>query len=119
MSGIITSDMTLAYARIVERYAHFFDKPEVRLRFLNKTLSKQIACREKLSQSLSRFQFIEKSSFYQILLDWWLYVLIIREVNQFSRAEAKQVCRLWRIHKIPVGSLFLFYTYKLRYVLGV
>ena len=49
MSEIVTSDMTLAYARIVERYAHFFDKPEIRLRFFNKTLTKQIANCEKLS----------------------------------------------------------------------
>ena len=119
MSEIVTADMTLAYARIVERYAHFFDKPEVRLRFFNKTLTKQIVCCEKLSKSLSRFSFIEKSRFYQVILDWWLYVLIIREVNQFSRSEKKQGSRLRRVHKIPVGSLFLFYAYKLRFVIGV
>ncbi|MBA2733292.1 MAG: N-acetylmuramoyl-L-alanine amidase [Acidobacteria bacterium] len=119
MSAIVTPDMTLAYSRIVERYAHFFDKPEVRLRFFNKTLAKQIASCEKLSQSLSRFSFIKKSRYYQLLLDWWLYVLIIREVNQFSQAESKQVSKIRRIHKIPVGSLFLFYAYKLRFVLGV
>jgi N-acetylmuramoyl-L-alanine amidase len=119
MSETVTSEMTLAYARIVERYAHFFDKPEVRLRFFNKTLSKQIASCEKLSHWASQFSFIEKSPIYQLLLDWWLYVLIIREVNQFSRAESKQVSRLRRIHKIPLGSLFLFYAYRLRFVLGV
>jgi hypothetical protein len=111
--------MTLAYSRIVERYAHFFDKPEVRLRFFNKTLAKQIASCEKLSQSLSRFGFIKKSRYYQLLLDWWLYVLIIREVNKFSQAESKQISKIRRIHKIPLGSLFLFYAYKLRFVLGV
>jgi hypothetical protein len=79
MNETVSSDMTLTYARIVERYAHFFDKPEVRLRFFNKTLMKQMASCEKLSQSLSRFKFIEKSAIYQVLLDWWLYVLIIRE----------------------------------------
>ena len=119
MSGIVTSDMTLAYARIVEKYAHFFDKPEIRLRFFNKTLNKQIVSCEKLSKSLSRFSFIEGSRFYQLLLDWWLYVLIIREVNQFSQFEAKQAYRLRKAYKIPVGSLFLFYAYKLRFVLGV
>jgi hypothetical protein len=119
MSEIVTSEMTLAYARIVEQYAHFFDKPEVRLRFLNKTLNKQIASCEKLSHWISQFGFLGKSRFYQLLLDWWLYVLIIREINQFSRAESKQVSRLRRIHKIPLGSLFLFYAYRLRFVLGV
>jgi hypothetical protein len=118
MNELATSDMTLTYSRIVERYAHFFDKPEIRLRFFNRTLNKQLSCCEKVSKSLSRFSFIEKTGIYQILLDWWLYVLIIREVNQFSRAEAKQVCRLWRIHKVPFGSLLLFYAYRLRYLLG-
>lgn len=119
MSGIVTSDMTLAYARIVEKYAHFFDKPEMRLRFFNKTLNKQLDSCEKLSKSLSRFGFIERSRFYQLFLDWWLYVLIIREVNQFSRTESKKAFALRKLHKIPVGSLFLFYAYKLRFVLGV
>jgi hypothetical protein len=119
MSETVNSDMTLAYARIVERYAHFFDKPEIRLRFFNQTLSKQIANYEKLSQSLSRFDFIKRSKLYGLLLDWWLYALIIREVNQFSRAESTQGRRLRRMYKIPVGSLLLFYAYRLRFVLGV
>jgi hypothetical protein len=118
MNELANSEITLTYARIVERYAHFFDKPEIRLRFFNKTLTKQISCCEKLSKSLSRFSFIEKTKFYQLLLDWWLYVLIIREVNHFSRAEAKKVCKLWRIHKVPFGSLLLFYGYRLRFFLG-
>jgi hypothetical protein len=118
MNELATSDITLTYARIVERYAHFFDKPEIRLRFFNKTLTKQLACCEKLSKSLARFSFIEKTRLYQLLLDWWLYVLIIREVNQFSRAESKKALSLWRINKVPFGSLLLFYGYRLRFFLG-
>jgi hypothetical protein len=118
MNELATSDLTLTYARIVERYAHFFDKPEIRLRFFNKTLTKQIACCEKLSKSLARFSFIEKTKLYQLLLDWWLYVLIIREVNRFSRTESKKGVSFRRIHKIPFGSLVLFYGYRLRFFLG-
>ena len=34
MSQTITPDITLAYTRIVERYAHLFVRPETRLRYL-------------------------------------------------------------------------------------
>jgi hypothetical protein len=118
MSQIILPDINLSYARIVERYAHFFDKPEVRLRFFNKTLTKQTSSCEKLSRSLSRFKFIEKTKFYQLILDWWLYVLIIRELNQFSRSYAKDVRWLSLKHKVPLGSRVLFHLYTLRYILG-
>lgn len=118
MSGTISPETTLTSARIVERYAHFFDKPEVRLRFFNKTLAKQVSTCEKLSESLSRFKFIRKTRAYSLVLDCWLYVLIIREVNQFSRSETGGASQFWRINKVPFGSLLLFYAYKVRFLLG-
>jgi hypothetical protein len=119
MSQSILPDISLSYARIVERYAHFFDKPEVRLRFFNKTLTQQTSNCEKLSRSLSRFKFIERTRLYQLMLDWWLYVLIIRELNQFSRAHASDIRWLSLKHKVPFGSRVLFHLYTLRYILGV
>jgi hypothetical protein len=119
MSQTITPDINLAYTRIVEQYAHFFAYPEVRLRYLNKTLKKHVSCCEKLNVSLSRFKFFERSKFYKLLLDWWLYVLIIQEVKHFSRTEAKGSGRRLHITKVPFGALVLFYLYQLRYVVGI
>jgi len=111
MSQTITPDITLAYTRIVERYAHFFDKPEIRLRYLNKTLTKHISSCEKLKESVERFKFIERSKFYKLILDWWLYVLIIREVKQFSRSEGKGFGKRSLFNNVPFGSLVLFHLY--------
>ena len=69
MSQTFTPDLNLTYSRIVERYAHLFSQPDVRLRYLNKTLAKHAACREKLKEPLARFKFIERSRFYQLFLD--------------------------------------------------
>src|SRR5437868_5799738 len=118
MSQTITPDINLAYTRIVERYAHLFSQPDVRLRYLNKTLAKHTAYREKLKEPLSRFKFIERSRFYKLFLDWWLYVLIIREVKHFSRADTKASSKRLRINKVPLGSRILFCLYQLRYVAG-
>src|SRR3954471_11726743 len=118
MSQTITPDTTLVYSRIVERYAHFFDQPDVRLRYLNKTLRKHISCCEKLNESIARFKFIERSKLYKLILDWWLYVLIIREVKQFSRSEKKGLGKRALINKVPFGSWVLFHLYQLRYVFG-
>ena len=118
MSQTITPDITLTYTRIVERYAHFFDKPEIRLRYLNKTLTKHISSCEKLKESVERFKFIERSKFYKLILDWWLYVLIIREVKQFSRSEGKGFGKRSLFNNVPFGSLVLFHLYQLRYAVG-
>lgn len=117
MSQTIIPDVNDHYARIVGQYAHFFDKPEVRLRFFNKTLAKQISNCEKLNSSLARFKIIEKSKLYPLILDWWLYVLIIREVKAFSRSEASRVRWLSLRNKVPFGARVLFHLYKLRYPL--
>lgn len=110
-----TSEINLNYARIVGQYAHLFGKPEVRLRFFNNTLAKQAATCEKLDSLLLRFKFIEKSKFYPLLLDWWLYVLIIREVKHFSRSLPRKARPVWRKFKVPPGSLVLFHLYQLRF----
>src|SRR5215213_3808391 len=118
MSQTITHDLDTTYARIVEEYAHFFDRPEIRLRFFNKTLREQISNYERMSNSLSRFKFIERTRLYRRLINWWLYVLIIREVSQFSRSEVRSARLLSLRSKVPFGSWVLFHAYRLRYVLG-
>lgn len=119
MSQTITPELTLAYTRIVERYAHLFGRPEIRLRYLNQTLTKQISCCEKLSASLERFKFIKRSGFYKLVVDWWLYVLIIKEVKKFSRTQAKGSGKRLRINNVPFGARVLFLLYQSRYAFGV
>jgi N-acetylmuramoyl-L-alanine amidase len=119
MSQTITPDITLAYTRIVERYAHLFVRPEIRLRYLNHTLTKHISCCEKLKASLERYKFFERSGFYKQIVDWWLYVLIIKEVKKFSRTEAKGSGKRLRINNVPFGARVLFLVYQLRYAFGV
>src|SRR5207244_1872635 len=54
MSKRTTADTTLIYTKIVERYASFFERPEVRLRFLNGTLAQQNARQAQLHRALRR-----------------------------------------------------------------
>lgn len=118
MSLTSTPDINLAYSRIVAQYAHLFDQPEIRLRYLNQTLKKHAAACEKSKESLARFKFIERSKLYKLILDWWLYVLIIREVKQFSRSGANGARQRLRVGKVPFGSLVLFLLYQSRYAFG-
>ena len=114
----MTPETTQTYLRIVNKYAHLFERPEVRLRFLNNTLAKQAANHEKLSASLSRFKFVERSKFYPLVLNWWLYVLIFREIKAFSQTSPEHKRRLWRSN-VPYGARVLFHVYRLRIVYGV
>lgn len=114
----MTPETTQTYLRIVNKYAHLFERPEVRLRFLNNTLARQSANHEKLSASLSRFKFVEKSKFYSVVLNWWLYVLIFREIKAFSGSRPEHAGRQWRSN-VPYGARVLFHAYRLRFVYGV
>ncbi|HYG80034.1 MAG TPA: peptidoglycan recognition family protein [Pyrinomonadaceae bacterium] len=114
----MTPETTQAYLRIVNKYAHLFGRPEVRLRFLNNTLARQAANHEKLSAALSRFKFVERSKFYPVVLNWWLYVLIFREIKAFSQSSPEHTRRVWR-SDVPYGARVLFHVYRLRLAYGV
>jgi hypothetical protein len=113
----MTPETTQTYLRIVNKYAHLFERPEVRLRFLNNTLARQAANHEKLSALFSRYKFVERSKFYPVVLNWWLYVLIFREIKSFSQARPEHTRRLWRSN-VPHGARVLFHVYGLRHVYG-
>ncbi len=114
----MTPETTQTYLRIVNKYAHLFERPEVRLRFLNNTLARQAANHEKLSAALSRFKFVERSTFYPVVLNWWLYVLIFREIKAFSKSSPEHTRRIWRSN-VPYGARVLFHAYRLRFIYGV
>jgi hypothetical protein len=110
------ADTTLIYTRIVERYAPFFDRPEVRLRFLNNTLAKQATRRRQLHIWLRRFAFIERTRLYQKLLELGLYRLIFEELNRMLPAAPEERRRLLARVKAPVSARLFFRVYQLRYL---
>src|SRR3712207_4028553 len=114
----MTPETTQTYLRIVNKYAHLFGRPEVRLRFLNNTLARQAANHEKLNARIGRYKFVERSKFYPLILNWWLYVLIFREVKAFSEASPEHKRRLWRSN-VPYGARVLFHAYRLRHLYSV
>ncbi|HEX8070039.1 MAG TPA: N-acetylmuramoyl-L-alanine amidase [Pyrinomonadaceae bacterium] len=114
------AETTLRQSKVVERYAHFFDRPEVRLRFLNHTLTLQRAAAERLDLWLERFPAVKRSRLferhYERLLDLLLYRLIVQEINKYLPASAGARLRLLRQHKAPRAARVYFGFYQARHV---
>ena len=111
----MTADSTLIYSKIVERYAHFFDRPEVRLRFLNNTLAQQSASREKADSALRRLSFIKRTKLYDQLLKLWLYHLIFQELGKLLPSASKQRRQILRLTgRAPYTARFFFRCYQFR-----
>ncbi|HEV3470561.1 MAG TPA: hypothetical protein VG148_14655, partial [Pyrinomonadaceae bacterium] len=76
-------DSTLSYSKIVERYAHFFERPEVRLRFLHRTLARQAEASARAEEALARYPFLlRRRRLSEQLLKLWLYHLIFQELSR-------------------------------------
>jgi N-acetylmuramoyl-L-alanine amidase len=109
-------DTTMTYSKIVESYAHFFERPEARLRFLNHTLAQEAVTREKLERLLARFEFFKKTQLYQHLLEFCFYRLVYDELRKLlpeARSERRQL--LLRSNA-PVMTQVFFYCYRMRYL---
>jgi hypothetical protein len=119
MTQWMSTETTLSYSKIVERYAHFFDRPEIRLRFLNNTLKQQSLNSEKLDRTLGRFEFIKKTTLYGRFQDVWFYNLMFQELKQLLPSAAKERHQLLRLNKAPFSARLLFRCYQIRYVLLV
>ena len=95
------AETTLFYSKAVERYAHFFDRPDLRLRFLNNTLAKQAACKEHFDRWLARYPRLKATPFYNQLLDLWMHGLIYQELRALMPSAAQQhraaPCGMWRL----------------------
>src|SRR2546430_17432315 len=83
-------EQTLSYSKIVERYAHFFDRPEVRLRFLNHTLAQQAASRERADALLPRAPFLKRARLSDQALKLWLYHLIFQELGRLAPSATEE-----------------------------
>ncbi|HEX8181763.1 MAG TPA: N-acetylmuramoyl-L-alanine amidase [Pyrinomonadaceae bacterium] len=123
MSQRSIAENTLRYSKVVERYAHFFDRPEVRLRFLNNTLALQTTCAAKLESWLEGHPAIKRSKLYEKhynrLLDLLLYRLIVQEINKYLPASARERLQLLRQHKAPRVARLYFGFYQARQVFHV
>ncbi len=106
----------MTYTRIVERYALFFDRPEIRLRFLNKTLARQNEREKQLHESLRRFAFLRNTGVYRWLLELGLYRLIFQEVQGFLPSIPEDRRPLLRQIKAPLSAKLFFQAYKFRYL---
>lgn len=109
-------DTTVTYSRIVERYALFFDRPEVRLRFLNKTLARQTEREKQLHESLRRFAFFRNTRLYQWLLELGLYRLIFEEIQGFLPTVPAERRPSLKDIKAPVSATLFYHLYKVRYL---
>ncbi len=113
------ADSTLIYSQVVERYAHFFARPEERLRFLTHTLTLQAASRARFDEFVGRHPSLLRRKFYarnyERLLDLWLYRLIIRELGRLLPASARTRLALLRQHKAPLAARLYFGFYQARH----
>ncbi|MDQ3805401.1 MAG: N-acetylmuramoyl-L-alanine amidase [Acidobacteriota bacterium] len=112
-------DSTLNHSKIVERYAHFFERPEVRLRFLHGTLARQSEARRRAEAALERFPFLRRQKLLsEQLLKLWLYHLIFQELSRLlpsapsAEAPRRRLRRLTR--RAPLASRLLFGCYQFR-----
>ena len=116
---MLKAETTLIYSKVVERYAHFFARPEERLRFLSHTLALQAASRARLDEFVSRHPAIKRSKLfarhYEWLLDLWLYRLIIRELGRLLPSSARTRLELLRQHKAPLAARLYFGFYQARH----
>ncbi|HEX5706351.1 MAG TPA: hypothetical protein VFX96_03595, partial [Pyrinomonadaceae bacterium] len=110
------------YSKIVARYAHLFERPEVRLRFLNNTLARQTASCERMDAALTRFELVKRTRMYERVLEWMLYRLIVQELHSQLPTSAGGRLRLLKQNKAPLAARVFFSFYQIRhafYVAGV
>jgi hypothetical protein len=123
VSQMTTAEATLFYSKTVEQYARFFDRPDQRLRFLNKTLAYQISCKDQLDRALESQWLIKKlglydrlksAAFYNRLLDLWLHRHICRELQGLLPSASNERRALLQHSKASFGTRLLFRCYEMR-----
>jgi hypothetical protein len=108
-------EMPRSYFGVVEAYALLFVKPDVRLRFLNSTLSLQAKCGERLAGTLGKWEYFRESRLYAKLLHLSLYGLIFREITRLLPHDSGGRRGLSGLNKqAPLSARVLFNCYKFR-----
>ncbi|HEX8558211.1 MAG TPA: peptidoglycan recognition family protein [Pyrinomonadaceae bacterium] len=105
-----------SHFKIVEGYAHFFARPEVRLRFLNNTLALQSQRSARLEAYAGRWSFLKKFGLCERLSNLSLYGLIFREVGRLLPSDSGGRRGLLGLHKqAPLSARVLYRCYQLRH----
>lgn len=116
------ADPVQLYAKLVERYAMLFDRPEARLRFLNNTLAKQRERQVQLQQSLRHLRFLENTRVYDWIVEARCYSAILEELKALSPTLPPSKQRFIAQLQVPFSARFLFFAHQSRhafYALGV
>lgn len=115
LSDALISGAASSHFKIVESYARFFARPEVRLRFLNKTLALQAERSALMEQKLTRWAFLKKYGLFEKLLNLSLYALIFQEVSRLLPSDSGGRQGLLGLHKqAPLSARILFRCYQFR-----
>src|SRR5215207_11419196 len=115
LSDAAMSGSSSSHFKIVESYARFFARPEVRLRFLNKTLALQAERSARMEEALGRWAILRKYGLFEKLLNFSLYVLIFREVSRLLPSDSGGKRGLLGLHKqAPLSSRIFFRCYQFR-----
>ena len=115
LSDAAFAETASSHFKVVEGYARFFARPEVRLRFLNKTLALQAERSARLEKSLGRWAFLKKYGLFDRLLNFSLYALIFREVSQLLPSDSGGQRGLLGLHKqAPLSARIFYRCYQFR-----
>lgn len=118
LSDEALSEVASSHFKIVEGYAHFFARPEVRLRFLNNTLSLQSQRGARLEETLGRWAFLRKYGLFERLLNLSLYGLIFREVGRLLPSDSGNRRGLLGLHRqAPLSARVFYRCYQFRHAL--
>jgi hypothetical protein len=108
-------DSASAHFKVVEGYARFFTRPEVRLRFLNHTLALHAKRSARLEETLGRWRFLRKLPLYQRFLSLSLYGLIFGEVARLLPSDSGGKHGLLGLHRqAPLSARVFYRCYKFR-----
>lgn len=115
LSDVSISGGASSHFKIVESYARFFARPEVRLRFLNKTLALQAERSVRMEKMLGRWAFLRKFGLFEKLLNFSIYALIFREVSYLLPSDSGGKRGLLGLHKqAPLSARIFFRCYQFR-----
>lgn len=117
-----SADPAQIYSKIVERYAMFFDRPEARLRFLNNTLAKQAERQAQLQHSLRHFRFLERTRFYDWVLEARFYSAILEEMRALAPSLPENRRHLAERIQAPLSARAFFLIHQSRhafYAVGI
>lgn len=93
----------------------FFDRPEARLRFLNNTLAKQAERQAQLQHSLRHFRFLERTRFYDWVLEARFYSAILEEMRDLAPSLPDNRRHLAQQIQAPLSARAFFLIHQSRH----